>query len=73
MKICPNCVEYLKADKKNFGGCKNWLVCPVCGYRMKLMDESKAEHIHLIGDIMKGANSHKQYIEQDPGKDRNNK
>lgn len=70
MKQCPNCVEYLKPDKKNLGGCKNWLLCPSCGYRIKSGDESKAENLHLIGDSLAGANSFKQYIEHDPGKER---
>lgn len=70
MKLCPNCVEYLKTDKRKFAGSRSWLVCGGCGYRIRADEENKAEHTHLIGDILKGANSFKQYIEHDPGKER---
>jgi len=34
-KLCPDCVEQLKPDKKKLGSKSNWFVCPTCGYRTR--------------------------------------
>jgi DNA-directed RNA polymerase subunit M/transcription elongation factor TFIIS len=36
-KICPDCIETLMPNKKKLGSKTNWLVCPKCGYRVRLM------------------------------------
>jgi len=34
-KYCPDCVEKLKSNRKQLGSLTRWLVCPLCGYRVR--------------------------------------
>jgi uncharacterized protein YbaR (Trm112 family) len=33
--ICPDCIEELVSNRKKLGELTNWLVCPICGYRVR--------------------------------------
>ena len=40
--VCPECIQPLIKDVKQLGKCKNWYICPKCGYRERPSHEGVA-------------------------------
>lgn len=63
-EYCPTCIVELSTDHKKLGPCKNWLICPNCGYRIKNKintDDSEFEFI----ERRKALNSNNYFHEKE--------
>lgn len=43
-KICPDCIEKLKINRKKLGNLSVWWICPKCGYRVRAFSIEWTNH-----------------------------